>query len=204
MKWQENGSIEMCRSQFGTPKYVEMESGLAALKFSHFLHELGGGFAEFFFEGFGEVGLGLDADAVHDVGEGGVFVGHDLDGLFEADRADEVADGLLADAFYFLVEFSAAHAHFLAEVFDVEVGVDQLGVDDLEEAEHKFLVSFGVDEFHGFGVGITGIAFAQAAILVESVADGQQEQLHIQGLGEIVVGPGIHAFHLGCQVGPCR
>jgi len=100
-------------------------------EFLHLLDELGGGFPEFLFECFGEIGLGLDADADHYFGEGDVFMCHDLHGCLEADGADEIADGLMADAFYFLIEPGAAHAHLLAKIADLEVGVGQLGVNDL-------------------------------------------------------------------------
>jgi hypothetical protein len=93
------------------------------LQLSDLLDELGGGLAELLFKGFGEIRLGLNADPDHDFGEGDVFVGHDLDGAFEPDRADEVTDGLVADVFDLLVEAGAAHAHLLAEVADLEVGI---------------------------------------------------------------------------------
>ena len=148
-------------------------------EFLHLLDELGGGFAEFLFKCFGEIRLGLDADADHDFREGDVFVGHDLYGCLEADGADEIADGLVADAFYFLIEAGAAHAHFLAEVADLEIGVGQLGIDDLQQPGHELLVFFGMDELHGLYMGIIGVPLFQFAVLVETVADRQQEQIHV-------------------------
>jgi hypothetical protein len=129
-------------------------------KFLHLLDELRRCFAEFLFKCFGEIGLGLDADADHHFGEGDVFVGHDLYGSLEADRPDEIADGLVADGFYFLIEPGAAHAHFLAEVADLEIGVGQLGV--------------------------MGVPLFQFVVMVEAVPDRQQRQFHVQRLTEII------------------
>jgi len=92
-------------------------------EFSDLLDELGGGLAELLFKSFGKIRLGLDADPDHDLSERDVFVSHDLNGALEPDRADEVADGLVADVFYLLVEAGAAHAHLLAEIADLEVRI---------------------------------------------------------------------------------
>ena len=56
----------------------------------------------------------MHANAEGDLVHRDVFMGHELDGFFQADRADEFSDGLVGGTLYFLIEFFAADKQALA------------------------------------------------------------------------------------------
>jgi hypothetical protein len=61
-----------------------------------------------FFEDPGEMGCALHADANGDIVHRDVFMGHDVSGFFQPDRADEFGDLLVRRALHLLIQPGAA------------------------------------------------------------------------------------------------
>ena len=103
-----------------------MEAGGALL-------EVGGELGVVFFEAFGEVAGGAEADAVGNLGDGGVGGGEECVGFLQAVDAQDFVGGVVGEGFYLAVELYAAQAETCADLFDCDVGVTDFLLDDGDE-----------------------------------------------------------------------
>ena len=114
-----------------------------------------------------------------------------------AHREHKLAGGLIGQCFQLAMQLDAAHANFRRKIFNAELFLTQMFLDDLFHAIQKLLVhrrdgDRARFQRHHFAAE----AFAQFAALRDEIFDARQQLPGVERLHEIIIRAGFQTFDL--------
>ena len=119
--------------------------------------------------------------------------GQQLGGAAQAQHPHKIGGGLVGESFEFAEKMYSTQGHRRREDFDVESRVSEVFFDYGQGAGQKLLVGRGNGNVAGLQGHFLGKALAQQAALGQQVGHPHTQLLGPEGLGEVVVGPGLEA-----------